>query len=524
MIGSTRSGESGDAVAMPRNPAIHAWAEPAERDGAEQPAQPLEPRQLAQDSYPAVVADVPGTVGGAHVHFFVEPLARERGARSDQRIIVVHEAQPLGLVERLDPSLHCPAERAGTVHKNFEFCLFGHFKQLDDNTLQRERFSAPCGNARIINRMPSQPRTAVEQLEHEFAAWLGTAGAVATGFGRGALWLALEAAGVRGGEVAVPDFVCAQVPEAVQRAGASPVFYRVGRDLAVIAESFEAALSKDTRAAILVHYFGRVQECVQSLAEICRKRGVPLIEDCALAMGAGTSDRRAGKFGDLAIFSFTKSDWCFGGGMVISNSPEMLVRLREIRAREFRVARKLPGFYGLLRRADFAANLPSRSRAASIVGRSVQLLSGMGGGNFYDAGRLDALLPDFAARRAQHILSHLDGVTAKRREIQRRLILPLGSAAWARLHWPEPQPSETAAFVPIVVADGNAVEAVEQADRRGVTLRLAWPAYQQSQEGQGSENLEWLADHLLILEVHPDLTAREVEKISNALKSLAARS
>jgi dTDP-4-amino-4,6-dideoxygalactose transaminase len=147
----------------------------------------------------------------------------------------------------------------------------------------------------------------------------------------------------------------------------------------------------------------------------------------------------------------------------------------------------------------------------------------MDGGNFYDAGRFDALLPDFAARRAQLILSNLRGVTAKRREIQRRLILALGSKARSLLLWPEPQPSETAAFVPIIIADGNAHEAVAQADQMGVTLRLAWPAYQEPEEGQSSENLEWLANHLLILEVHPNLNAREIERISNALKNLGAR-
>jgi dTDP-4-amino-4,6-dideoxygalactose transaminase len=266
-----------------------------------------------------------------------------------------------------------------------------------------------------------------------------------------------------------------------------------------------------------------MQESVPSLAGICRKRGVLLIEDCALALGAGTEEQRAGKFGDLAIFSFTKSDWCYGGGMVVSNSPEIVARLREIRTREFRAARKLSWLCGLLRRADFAANRPSHSSAASITGRSIQLLSGMGGGNFYDAGRFDSLLPNFAVRRAQQILSNLTDATSKRREIQCRLISALGSAAPALLLWPEPQLSETAAFVPIVVADGNAAEAMEQADRRGVTLRLAWPAYQRSEEGQWSDNLEWLAHHLLILEIHPDLSSREVERVSNLLRSLAAR-
>ena len=126
---------------------------------------------------------------------------------------------------------------------------------------------------------------AVEKLEREFAAWLGVTGGVATGFGRSALALALEALSVRGGgDVLVPDFICAQVPEAVRRAGGRPVFYRVGRALRVNPAEFEAACTPQTRAAIVAHYFGRLLPEIRGLGEICRARGVALVEDCALAL------------------------------------------------------------------------------------------------------------------------------------------------------------------------------------------------------------------------------------------------
>ncbi|HEV8385306.1 MAG TPA: DegT/DnrJ/EryC1/StrS family aminotransferase, partial [Candidatus Acidoferrales bacterium] len=166
----------------------------------------------------------------------------------------------------------------------------------------------------------SRVTSAVENLEREFAARHGFAGAVAAGFGRTALRLALEAAEVRGGEVLVPNFVCTQVCGAVRQAGATPVYFSVSRELRVAPDAFRAAITANTRAAIAVYYFGRPLPSMALLAQICRERGIPLMEDCALALGCAG----AGKQGSAAVFSFTKSDWCWGGGLMATREPEML--------------------------------------------------------------------------------------------------------------------------------------------------------------------------------------------------------
>src|SRR5712692_12110907 len=131
---------------------------------------------------------------------------------------------------------------------------------------------------RVLARIIPAVAGAVEMLEREFAALVGAPGAVATGFGRSALHLALLEGEVRGGEVLVPDFICAQVPEAVRRAGADIVFHPVSRDLGEDPAGFEAAFTDRTRAAVAAHYFGRVLAEIPQLAAICRRRGVPLIE------------------------------------------------------------------------------------------------------------------------------------------------------------------------------------------------------------------------------------------------------
>ncbi len=364
-------------------------------------------------------------------------------------------------------------------------------------------------------------REAVTQLEQQLASRLGVSGGVAAGFGRSALALALEALEVRGGEVLVPDFICAQVPEAVRRAGGRPVFYPVRRDLTVDSGEFAARLSPAARAAIAAHYFGRPLPEVEQLAALCRERRVPLIENCALALEASLFGRRAGRSGEIAVFSFTKSGWCYGGGMATSNAAELLARMRAVREEKFRVWPSLSFRYGLLRQADFAANRPSRSRLAEHTGRWLERWSGLRGGNFYDAGRFDAALPEFAARRARRLLGDIPAATARRQQIMRLLAASLDDGPKI-LFRPQLDGADAASFLLLECPSGRAEPWVENAARGGVTLRRCWPAYQPMENEQSSEDLGWLADHLLVLEIHPLLSDSEVKRIAQTLGRLAA--
>ena len=363
---------------------------------------------------------------------------------------------------------------------------------------------------------------AVENLEREFAAWLGVPCAVAAGFGRSALALAVEAGISPGSDVLVPDFICAQVPEAVRRGGCRPVFYSVRRDLETRAEDLQAARTPDTRAAIVVHYFGRAQPRISELAGWCRESGVMLIEDCALALGARAGNRWTGSLGDLSVFSFSKSNWCYGGGLVAMQSKDILARAAAVRAQKFRAHAGLAFRYGLLRRADFAANRPRWCRTAERAGRWFQALVGMDSDeNFYDAGQFDAAMTEPGARRASHILRSLPTATRRRSEILMELHKALARTGhWlARLH----EPGDSGAYLLLECPPGKAADWVARADRAGVTLRRCWPAHQGVEPGQSSGEVAWLADCLLILELHDALSRREIERIGATLVSLSER-
>jgi dTDP-4-amino-4,6-dideoxygalactose transaminase len=282
----------------------------------------------------------------------------------------------------------------------------------------------------------------------------------------------------------------------------------VQRDLTVREEDLEAAITAQTAAVILVHYYGRVMRGVKRLAAACRERGVVVIEDCALALGARAERQLAGRFGDLAAFSFTKSDWCYGGGMVATSNGEWAERLRALRAERCHHAARLAYFYGLLRRADVAANHPGAGRSAGGAGRWLEeglaWLEPSLAGNFFDAGRFDARMAEFAARRALRILRDLEATNARRRSTLARLPADLLSRIPGASDGLVPlrdrsilDDGDTGAFLLLEAKDGRADEWVERADEGGCTLRRSWPAYQ-SWCGVHSANVSWLRKHMVI--------------------------
>ncbi|MCL6481881.1 MAG: DegT/DnrJ/EryC1/StrS family aminotransferase [Firmicutes bacterium] len=358
------------------------------------------------------------------------------------------------------------------------------------------------------------------QLEAQFSRAFGFAGAVAVGFGRAALAVALRAVAPegRGERVLVPDFICSQVLEAVRQANATPAFFPVRRDLTVDVDAFRAALDGPVRAAVVVHYFGRVQPDVAVLAEMCRQHGVPMIEDCAMALGAHHRGRPAGRFADVAVFSLTKSDWCYGGGIIATNSPEIWFQLQE-RAAQLHRDDRLCFSYGVLRWLDWLGNRRPYAWFAETVGRWLERRWFAETENFFEAGRCDVVMSRFAAPRALTILLRLDEVARRRSALLAQLRTELAEAA--DLLWPPIQleaEADSAAFVLLRVPD--AMRWRERAAAAGVTLRLCWPAYQPLEPAQRSAVMDWIAQHLLFMEVHPRLSTREVRHAANVLRTL----
>jgi CDP-6-deoxy-D-xylo-4-hexulose-3-dehydrase len=86
----------------------------------------------------------------------------------------------------------------------------------------------------------------------------------------------------------------------------------------------EAAVSERTRAVVLAHTLGNPFDAV-AVAELCRRHGLFLVEDCCDALGARVGGRHVGTFGSLATLSFYPAHQITTGegGAVLTDRPRL---------------------------------------------------------------------------------------------------------------------------------------------------------------------------------------------------------
>ncbi|MDQ6776586.1 MAG: DegT/DnrJ/EryC1/StrS family aminotransferase [Actinomycetota bacterium] len=178
------------------------------------------------------------------------------------------------------------------------------------------------------------PRT--EAFEQAFAEHLGARHAIALSSGTAALHLAYMAAGIGpGDEVIVPSFTFVATVNGVLYCGGEPVFADiVGLENPCIdPASVERLITPRTRAVAAVHFAG-YPAAVDVLAELCRDRGLALIEDAAHAPSAALAGRKLGTFGLAGAFSlFSNKVLSVGeGGLLATDDDAVAARARQLRS------------------------------------------------------------------------------------------------------------------------------------------------------------------------------------------------
>jgi perosamine synthetase len=159
-------------------------------------------------------------------------------------------------------------------------------------------------------------------FEDAFALRHNARFAVATSSGTSALEIILRAHGVEGGEVIVPANTFFATAAAVLHAGGTVRLADIdAASMALSVESVEAACTERTVGVIHVHIGGMVSEATPAIADLCRNRGVWLVEDAAHAHGSSYRGTSAGGFGATAAFSFypTKVVTSGEGGMITTD-------------------------------------------------------------------------------------------------------------------------------------------------------------------------------------------------------------
>jgi perosamine synthetase len=173
-----------------------------------------------------------------------------------------------------------------------------------------------------------------ERLESEFSEAVSRRHAVAVASGGVALQMSLRALGLKPGDEAIHQVdTCSATAMAVMNAGVTPIFADISNHTFMLDKAdLESRIGPQTRALIATHMWGN-PESMLALRSLARERGLKLIEDACLGLGALVDGRPAGSWGDVGVFSFgcIKPIQTGEGGMIVTDDESLARELRSLR-------------------------------------------------------------------------------------------------------------------------------------------------------------------------------------------------
>lgn len=189
----------------------------------------------------------------------------------------------------------------------------------------------------------------VTQFEKMVAEATGSRNAVATSSGTTGLHAALNAVGVKHGDlVIIPTFTFIASANAVRHCGADPWLMDVDTSTWCLSPEVVASeirehceqrkdglyhreSGKRVAALIPVYTLGNTPDML-AFRVVADKYNLPLIVDAACAIGATFNGQPFGSLADLSVLSFNgnKTITCGGGGAVVGNSEEQTELVRHL--------------------------------------------------------------------------------------------------------------------------------------------------------------------------------------------------
>jgi aminotransferase in exopolysaccharide biosynthesis len=190
----------------------------------------------------------------------------------------------------------------------------------------------------------------VVAFEKELAKYLKVPKSVSVVNGTAALQVALRVVGVRpGDEVITQSLSFVATANAIVHNHADPVFldvdadtmglspYALGAYLDEFAEQREDGFTynkhsgKRIAACVPMHTFGFIGR-IDEIITICKKYGIPVVEDAAEALGSWSKSGAAGTLGEIGTYSYNgnKIITAGGGGSIVSRNNSYLDRAKHL--------------------------------------------------------------------------------------------------------------------------------------------------------------------------------------------------
>lgn len=175
----------------------------------------------------------------------------------------------------------------------------------------------------------------LKEFEAAFNDFQQTNHAVGVASGTAAIFLTLRALGIQPGDeiITTPHTFIATI-EPIEDIGAIPVFVDIDpQTYNLDPQKIEDAITPKTRAIMPVHLYGQMAP-MQDILDIAQRNNLIVIEDAAQAHGADYQGKRAGNWGDAAIFSFYpgKNLGAYGdAGAICTNRDDIAATVASLR-------------------------------------------------------------------------------------------------------------------------------------------------------------------------------------------------
>lgn len=357
--------------------------------------------------------------------------------------------------------------------------------QFIDLKAQYEALREEVGEAiqRVLDHGKYIMGPEVAGMEQALCAYTGSKHCISVASGTEALLISMMALGIGAGdEVITTPFTFAATAETIALAGATPVFADVETDTCNLdPKGIEAKITRKTRAIIPVSLYG--QPCdMDEINALAARHNLPVIDDAAQSFGAEYKGRRSGSLASLTCTSFfpSKPLGCYGDGGAIFTDDEALAQA----CREIRVH--------------------GQSK------RYVHTRIGVGG-------RMDTL--QCAVILAK--LKRFDWELERRLAIGARYNDLLDAAGIPRVIQ---RPDRTSVFAQYTVFVADRAGVQERLKAAGIPTAVHYPiplnrqpAYSNRSGGGATPNSDHVAERVMSLPMHPDLSEEQQDRIVAAL-------
>jgi hypothetical protein len=318
------------------------------------------------------------------------------------------------------------------------------------------------------------------------------------------------------GVVLMPAYHHGVEVEAVRAAGARIVFYRVDRNMRIDLDDIrQKSRALDVRALYVTHFVGFAQPIAEARA-IAHTRGVPLFEDCALALFSRSPDGKPlGSFGDASCFCLYKTLPVPHGGLLLGpevpvadvDAPPLFSTLHHVAGLTLaHLELHSSGFGRAIRQAARSASQATVDKAVATVQTGTMHLSPseltLGASKL-----IELLLPRFDDEMV---------VVRRRRNFQRLAaalegVLDVVGAPLA--------PGCCPLFVPVRIPDGNKRAVMQKLHALGIDAIDFW--------GRGECDAQFaevaaLRREILELPCHQSLDDDAIDLVAHAVKQVVA--